>query len=712
MFCCQNSDEVHPAEKVRRRGNHCTDKLFAIVFVLYLCGLGAIAYYAFQIGNPLRMIHGSDSFGNICGQKNEKIDDLPFTGLDLRNRPNLFHLNQRDPKNSIKICVKKCPNRDLVNMAEIYQFYTRYNASLCRYDFEFNTTMPTSSPLQISQLYPTLDQLQDQSQTSITNDTGLCPTLPVFKNRRLLYYCLPEMAIIQGVALGHTIYEFMSSRVPLKKIVGDVINSHEEMIVMGVVAILASFITVFCIHFVASLASWLILVVISALLLSLTILLWWIYFMTRNGKLLPEKLAKLLPEDSENESIVLTVAIISTIVTLVIIYAASSMRSHVKFVVALFQETGACIRTMPLILIQPLWTLLALIAFLVIWLFILMALATSDQESRDQRMLQTTNDNDLLSVGSAYKNKLTSFTLIRYKDSSGIQFMWWYLLIAFIWISEFLCSCQQLIIAGAVSSWYFSRDRENLGFPILNATRDLVCCHIGSVALGSFLITAVKLPRLIIQQTTARLRRFEEYRLARTALNACGCCLWVVEKFLTYLTRNAYTMVVLRRTNFCVSARLAFQTLFSNTLRVTAINSIGDFILFLGKLIVASLTAIVGVFLIRSNTAIHYWMVPVLIMTMFAFWIAHCLLSVYEMIIDAMFLCFCHDMNQHDGSPGNEYYAPESLRRFLHEDEQTMSEIRPNQTVSMSEDEPDIKRQQPGSQQGMYPDLHDYQTIR
>lgn len=82
------------------------------------------------------------------------------------------------------------------------------------------------------------------------------------------------------------------------------------------------------------------------------------------------------------------------------------------------------------------------------------------------------------------------------------------------------------------------------------------------------------------------------------------------------------------------------------------------------------------------------------------------------MIIDAMFLCFCHDMNQHDGSPGNEYYAPESLRRFLHEDEQTMSEIRPNQTVSMSEDEPDIKRQQPGSQQGMYPDLHDYQTIR
>lgn len=186
-------------------------------------------------------------------------------------------------------------------------------------------------------------------------------------------------------------------------------------------------------------------------------------------------------------------------------------------------------------------------------------------------------------------------------DSSWIQFLWWYLIIALVWIAEFLCSCQQLIIAGAVSSWYFSRDRDNLGFPILNAINDLVCCHLGSVALGSFLITLVKLPRLIIQQTTARLKQFDKYKLARGALQACACCLWVVEKFLNYLTRNAYTMVVLKRANFCLSARLAFQTLYSNALRVAAINSIGDFILLLGKLIVASLTAIVGVVLIRVN---------------------------------------------------------------------------------------------------------------
>lgn len=49
----------------------------------------------------------------------------------------------------------------------------------------------------------------------------------------------------------------------------------------------------------------------------------------------------------------------------------------------------------------------------------------------------------------------------------------------------------------------------------------------------------------------------------------------------------------------------------------------------------------------------------------FAYFIAHCILSVYEMVMDTIFLCFCEDFNRHDGSPGNEYFAPPSLLEFL-----------------------------------------------
>ncbi len=62
---------------------------------------------------------------------------------------------------------------------------------------------------------------------------------------------------------------------------------------------------------------------------------------------------------------------------------------------------------------------------------------------------------------------------------------------------------------------------------------------------------------------------------------------------------------------------------------------------------------------------LHYWMVPVLVVSIFAFWIAHCILSVYEMVIDTIFLCFCEDYNRNDGTPGKEYYSPPSLIKFL-----------------------------------------------
>lgn len=47
--------------------------------------------------------------------------------------------------------------------------------------------------------------------------------------------------------------------------------------------------------------------------------------------------------------------------------------------------------------------------------------------------------------------------------------------------------------------------------------------------------------------------------------------------------QNAYTATAINSTSFCTSARDAFIILVENALRVTAINTVGDFVLFLGK---------------------------------------------------------------------------------------------------------------------------------
>jgi len=46
--------------------------------------------------------------------------------------------------------------------------------------------------------------------------------------------------------------------------------------------------------------------------------------------------------------------------------------------------------------------------------------------------------------------------------------------------------------------------------------------------------------------------------------------------------------------SFCEAAKKAFLLIVANALRVAAINSIGDFVLFLGKLITVGIVAVLG----------------------------------------------------------------------------------------------------------------------
>ena len=51
-----------------------------------------------------------------------------------------------------------------------------------------------------------------------------------------------------------------------------------------------------------------------------------------------------------------------------------------------------------------------------------------------------------------------------------------------------------------------------------------------------------------------------------------------------FINRNAYIMCATKSTNFCKSARDAFNLLMRNLVRVIVVDNVVDFLLFLGKL--------------------------------------------------------------------------------------------------------------------------------
>ena len=46
---------------------------------------------------------------------------------------------------------------------------------------------------------------------------------------------------------------------------------------------------------------------------------------------------------------------------------------------------------------------------------------------------------------------------VRFVDREEVTYFWWYIVIGIVWTAEFANALQELIIAGTVAEWYFTR---------------------------------------------------------------------------------------------------------------------------------------------------------------------------------------------------------------------------------------------------------------
>ena len=121
----------------------------------------------------------------------------------------------------------------------------------------------------------------------------------------------------------------------------------------------------------------------------------------------------------------------------------------------------------------------------------------------------------------------------------------------------------------------------------------------------------------------------------------------------------------------------------ANALRVAAINSIGTFVLFLGKIVVVIATGVISYYILKvsydskqssqfskcfsslqDNKEVQYFWPQIFVSVLFAYLIAHTFIGVYEMAIDTIFLCFCEDSTRNDGI-NKPYYMSKDLMHFV-----------------------------------------------
>jgi hypothetical protein len=70
------------------------------------------------------------------------------------------------------------------------------------------------------------------------------------------------------------------------------------------------------------------------------------------------------------------------------------------------------------------------------------------------------------------------------------------------------------------------------------------------------------------------------------------CFLACVECIVKFINTQAYIQIAIRGKNFCYAAKDGFELAWSNALRYAVVGGVGQVIMFLGKMIIAAITAI------------------------------------------------------------------------------------------------------------------------
>ncbi|XP_071800212.1 choline transporter-like protein 1 isoform X2 [Asterias amurensis] len=620
-----DSGKLTPIEK-----RSCTDCLCCILFVFFWIGMFFIAGYSIATGNVLRLIYGYDSYGNICGMDNPEIANISNSGMDMTERPRVFFMDVRQPFPSLEICVKECPEEMLNTTSDLKMFAEETESMLCDYDVKVEDYIGTTQGVD-----------------------GPCPSV-VLASDVLLNRCVPKDITELSKDTIEKLISFLNSSRLISKVMADLYMARWAILGMCGIALLLAFIMVFLIRLIAQFIVWVIYIVAIVGAVGGTVALWVTYVLQKKEL---DAMEVELEAAQRNVMSFLVYSILATVFTVILLLVILVMRKRVAFTVELLGQAGKAISAMPFLLIQPIWTFLILILFFVYVLVVFVCISATGTPKIDPE---------------------TGHVI--YDPPEPVTYMWWYHAIGFIWTAEFILACHQFVIAACVVDWYFTRDKENYSSPILRSIGLLIKNHLGSMVFGAFIILLVKIPRAILLWTQMKLKGSEN-SVAKFILRCMSCCLWCLEKFLKFLNENAYIVIAIEGGGFCSSAQKAFIILLSNALRVAAINCVGDFVLFLGKLAVVALTAVCGLAIMGTNESIIFYAVSLFIGAIFAYFTASCFLSVYEMAVDTLLLCFCEDVRINDGSAEKPYFMDADLMEFVTNSSEALANLKKKKPV-------------------------------
>lgn len=231
----------------------------------------------------------------------------------------------------------------------------------------------------------------------------------------------------------------------------------------------------------------------------------------------------------------------------------------------------------------------------------------------------------------------------------------------FLWNNAFNVALGQILIAMAVSVWFFTDNNQKGKVLILpKALKTVFRYHIGTVAFGSLIIAIVQFIRYLMKFFEKQAES-QKNRVLVLVLKIIQCCIWCFEKCLKFLNKNAYIQTALNGTAFCTSARKAFFLILRNALRFATVATLSVAIHVIGFTSILVGTAIVGYFLVRAMHEDVEPTVPCLSYACIGYMVAKLFMNVFGLAVDTSLQCYL--AVEEMGASGD--FVPRALRSFV-----------------------------------------------
>ncbi|KAH6568223.1 hypothetical protein BASA50_010574 [Batrachochytrium salamandrivorans] len=613
-----------PRVVVKRK---CRDIVFLIIFIAYWVGMAIVAQSAIASGDPRRLIAPIDYLDEYCGANNSMTNSSLY---DLTSKPYLYYI---DPVAlSPAVCISACPNITVLTVTP--------STGICTY---------SSTPSILN-------------YTSYIN-TGMCSAY-IYKSSPILNRCvptesIPSIYINQTVSSGNTTISangiLTAGRSYAIQAITDIFTTWPVIATFLAISLALCFIWLLLMQWLAGVFVWLILLLSNIVMIGVSC---WLYFYWK-AKLNAYNSSGSSNESSNTNTFIngqilsaknevtasMVLFIVCSIIAGLLLLISIALFKRIRIAVQIIKEASRALITMPLIVFFPMWIYTGLIFLIIYFIAIMLYLMTPTGPVKISTIALTITDPNIS------------------------QEMIWYHLAGCIWCFTFLSGINQITIAGAIAKWYWTMNKkERQHLPVIHSFYRVLRYHLGSVALGSFLLTILELVRILLWYIQRQAQKTHNQTLQYIV--AClQCCTKCAEMVMKFINKNAYIFIAIKGKAFFKSASDSSSLLLRNALRLVAVDFIADFILIISKLTVTTLCGFLCYLWFTTRPLqyadVKFPFIIVALVVVNSYMIATAFFSIYHMAIDTIFLSFLEDSESNDGTPQKPYFMSENLKRIV-----------------------------------------------